>query len=73
MMPSAQTQALYAESKQRLSDRIQSNVNAVGSIARQIVRGSKSSEVRCDAIVIIRSYSFHDSFAVITGGDTKYG
>lgn len=45
MMPSALTQALYAESKQRLSDRIQSNVNAVGSIARQIVRGSKSSEV----------------------------
>lgn len=45
MMPSAQTQALYAESKQRLSDRIQSNVNAVGSIARQVVRGSKSSEV----------------------------
>ncbi|KAF8768030.1 BLOC-1-related complex subunit 7-like [Argiope bruennichi] len=35
---------LFIESKARLSDRIQVNVNNTGSIAKQIVRGSKSNE-----------------------------
>lgn len=37
---------LFTESKARLSDRIQVNVNSTGSLAKQIVRGSKTNEVR---------------------------
>lgn len=36
---------LFIESKARLSDRIQVNVNSTGSLAKQIVRSSKSNEV----------------------------
>ena len=36
---------LFADSKKRLSDRVQVNVNNVGSIVRQAQRGSKSSEM----------------------------
>ncbi|XP_054724643.1 BLOC-1-related complex subunit 7-like [Uloborus diversus] len=36
---------LFTESKARLSDRIQVNVNSTGSLAKQIVRGSKSNEI----------------------------
>lgn len=36
--------SLFVESKERLCDRIQVNVTSVGSLARQIVKGSKSSE-----------------------------
>ncbi|CAN7990359.1 unnamed protein product [Ixodes hexagonus] len=36
--------SLFVESKERLCDRIQVNVNSVGSLARQIVKGSKSNE-----------------------------
>ncbi|KAL1424154.1 hypothetical protein MTO96_003651 [Rhipicephalus appendiculatus] len=36
--------SLFVESKERLCDRIQVNVNSVGSLARQVVKGSKSSE-----------------------------
>jgi hypothetical protein len=36
---------LYAESKQKLSDRIQQNINVLGSLCREINRGSKSQEV----------------------------
>ncbi|XP_042901152.1 BLOC-1-related complex subunit 7 isoform X2 [Parasteatoda tepidariorum] len=35
---------LFSESKARLSDRIQVNVNSTGSLAKQIVKGSKSNE-----------------------------
>jgi len=35
---------LFTESKARLSDRIQVNVNSTGSLAKQIVRGSKTNE-----------------------------
>lgn len=37
---------LFTESKARLSDRIQVNVNSAGSVAKQVVRGSKSNEVK---------------------------
>ncbi|XP_077498484.1 BLOC-1 related complex subunit 7 isoform X2 [Amblyomma americanum] len=36
--------SLFVESKERLCDRIQVNVNSVGSLARQIVKGSRTSE-----------------------------
>lgn len=36
--------SLFVESRERLCDRIQVNVNSVGSLARQIVKGSRSSE-----------------------------
>ncbi|XP_035228305.1 uncharacterized protein LOC118200440, partial [Stegodyphus dumicola] len=35
---------LFTESKARLSDRIQVNVIGTGTLAKQIVRGSKSNE-----------------------------
>uniref|UniRef100_G3MS77 BLOC-1-related complex subunit 7 n=1 Tax=Amblyomma maculatum TaxID=34609 RepID=G3MS77_AMBMU len=35
---------LFVESKERLCDRIQVNVNSVGSLARQLVKGSRSGE-----------------------------
>ncbi|KAG8185068.1 hypothetical protein JTE90_017082 [Oedothorax gibbosus] len=35
---------LFIESKARLSDRIQVNVNSTGSLAKQIVKSSKSNE-----------------------------
>ena len=37
---------LFVESKHRLCDRVQVNVNNIAAIARQIQRGSKSNEVR---------------------------
>ncbi|TRY63358.1 hypothetical protein TCAL_02104 [Tigriopus californicus] len=36
---------LFAESKSRLGDRVQINVNNMGSIARQIHRGSKAPDM----------------------------
>ena len=39
----------------------QSNVNAVGSIARQVVRGSKSSEVSIpETLILPTSQEFSD-------------
>ena len=45
-MPASLSQALYAESKNRLAERLQSSIASLGSLARQVARGSKSSEVR---------------------------
>jgi len=36
---------LFQESKLRLSERVQANINSVGSLTRQIQRGSKSQEI----------------------------
>ena len=36
---------LFAESKRRLAERVQVNVNNIGSITRQIQRGSKSNDI----------------------------
>lgn len=49
-MPSQQTQALYAESKERLADRVQGSVNSAGSIARQVVRGSQAPDLLSQAM-----------------------
>ncbi|XP_014274559.1 BLOC-1-related complex subunit 7 [Halyomorpha halys] len=42
---STSAKSLFAESKFRLADRVQININNVGSLARQIQRGSKTSEI----------------------------
>ena len=36
---------LFADSKKRLGERVQVNVNNMGSIVRQVQRGSKSTEI----------------------------
>ncbi|XP_071455122.1 BLOC-1-related complex subunit 7 isoform X1 [Hetaerina americana] len=41
---STSARSLFVESKLRLSDRVQVNVNYVASVARQIQRGAKSNE-----------------------------
>ena len=40
-----QASSLYAESKNRLCERIANNIQSSGSVFRQIVKGSKSSDV----------------------------
>lgn len=42
---STSARSLFADSKMRLADRVQMNVNNITSLARQVVRGSKSSEI----------------------------
>ncbi|XP_015601004.1 BLOC-1-related complex subunit 7 [Cephus cinctus] len=42
---STSARSLFVDSKMRLADRVQVNVNNVASLARQIQRGSKSSEI----------------------------
>lgn len=37
--------SIFAESKRRLSDRVAVNVNNSASVARQIARGSKSTDI----------------------------
>ncbi|XP_011299282.1 UPF0693 protein C10orf32 homolog [Fopius arisanus] len=41
---STSARSLFVESKIRLADKVQVNVNNIASLARQIQRGSKSSE-----------------------------
>ncbi|CAA9997247.1 unnamed protein product [Nesidiocoris tenuis] len=41
---STSAKSLFADSKARLSDRVQNNVNNIASLARQIQRGSKTNE-----------------------------
>ncbi len=36
---------LFSDSKRRLSERVQINVNTIGSVTRQVERGSKSKEL----------------------------
>lgn len=42
---STSARSLFSESKLRLADRVQVNVNNIASVARQINRGSKANEV----------------------------
>lgn len=69
---------LFTESKARLSDRIQVNVNSTGSLAKQIVRGSKTNEVilcSCHKIIyFLKSVYFIDEFCFYIPGKYKdYG
>lgn len=50
----ASARSLFAESKLRLAERIQVNVNNIGSLAKQIQRGSKSNDVS-DRPAVVRS------------------
>lgn len=54
---STSAKSLFAESKFRLADRVQININNVGSLARQIQRGSKTSEV--NYIILLYLKYFH--------------
>ncbi|KAF7989928.1 hypothetical protein HCN44_008602 [Aphidius gifuensis] len=42
---STSARSLFVESKLRLADKVQVNVNNISSLSRQIQRGSKSSEI----------------------------
>lgn len=42
---SSSARLLFSDSKRRLAERVNVNVNNAASVARQIVRGSKSNEV----------------------------
>ncbi|XP_011139563.1 uncharacterized protein LOC105183267 isoform X2 [Harpegnathos saltator] len=44
---STSARSLFIESKMRLADRVQVNVNNIASLARQIQRGSRSSFNAC--------------------------
>ncbi|XP_034941511.1 BLOC-1-related complex subunit 7 [Chelonus insularis] len=46
---STSARSLFIESKMRLADKVQVNVNNIASLARQIQRGSKSSEMLMQA------------------------
>ncbi|KAK0076281.1 hypothetical protein PV325_005626 [Microctonus aethiopoides] len=46
---STSARSLFVESKIRLADKVQVNVNNIASLARQIQRGSKSSEILMNA------------------------
>lgn len=43
---STSARSLFSDSKMRLADRVQVNINNISSLARQITRGSKSNEVK---------------------------
>ncbi|KAK0180606.1 hypothetical protein PV327_002972 [Microctonus hyperodae] len=47
---STSARSLFVESKMRLADKVQVNVNNIASLARQIQRGSKSSEILMHAV-----------------------
>lgn len=49
---SSSARSLFADSKLRLADRVQVNVNNIASLTRQIQRGSKSNEV---SLIIINT------------------
>ena len=40
-----QTRLLYEESRKNLCDKISTNIQSTGSICRQILKGSKSSDI----------------------------
>ncbi|XP_063387916.1 BLOC-1-related complex subunit 7 [Cydia fagiglandana] len=42
---SSSARSLFAESKQRLAERVQVNMNNISSLTRQIQRGSRSNEL----------------------------
>ncbi|CAD7088460.1 unnamed protein product [Hermetia illucens] len=46
---SSSARHLFSDSKRRLADRVSVNVNNIGSVARQIVRSSKSTEILMQA------------------------
>lgn len=57
---SSSAKNLFSESKRRLADRVSGNVNSAASVARQIVRGSRSNEVSCDNNLSINRFQYCD-------------
>lgn len=55
---STSARSLFTESKVRLADRVQVNVNNIASVARQICRGSRCNETLGHSI---RSFCQHES------------
>ncbi|XP_071054322.1 BLOC-1-related complex subunit 7 [Onthophagus taurus] len=62
---STSARSLFADSKMRLADRVQVNVNNVASLARQISRDSKSSELLMQSArnFVIQEHAIRDSEA----------
>lgn len=61
---SSSAKNLFHDSKRRLSDRVIGNVNNAASVARQIVRGSRSNEV-CRLISLRKIKEIHFYFFFI--------
>uniref|UniRef100_A0A182MN62 BLOC-1-related complex subunit 7 n=1 Tax=Anopheles culicifacies TaxID=139723 RepID=A0A182MN62_9DIPT len=55
---SSSAKNLFSDSKRRLADRVAVNVNNASSVARQIVRGSKSNEILMQAA---KNFAYHES------------
>ncbi|XP_058799002.1 BLOC-1-related complex subunit 7 [Phymastichus coffea] len=47
---STSARSLFVESKTRLADRVQVNINNIASLTRQIQRGSKSNEILMNSV-----------------------
>ncbi|KAJ2941324.1 hypothetical protein O0L34_g3524 [Tuta absoluta] len=56
---SSSARSLFAESKQRLAERVQVNMNNISSLTRQIIRGSKSNELLTKATRDIAASETH--------------
>ncbi|XP_045480953.1 uncharacterized protein LOC123685336 [Harmonia axyridis] len=54
---SASAKTLFDDSKLRLADRVQMNLNNICSLARQITRGSKSNEILMHSA---RNFAVHE-------------
>ncbi|XP_063226796.1 BLOC-1-related complex subunit 7 isoform X1 [Bacillus rossius redtenbacheri] len=60
---STSARSLFVDSKLRLADRVQVNVNNIASVARQIQRGSKSNEILMHPIrnFALQEYAINNS------------
>ncbi|XP_073973671.1 BLOC-1 related complex subunit 7 isoform X1 [Rhodnius prolixus] len=65
---STSAKSLFAESKSRLADRVQNNVNNIASLARQVQRGSKTSEIMMSSA---RSFAGQEHVIVNTENNLK--
>ncbi|XP_037915909.1 uncharacterized protein LOC119654536 isoform X2 [Hermetia illucens] len=62
---SSSARHLFSDSKRRLADRVSVNVNNIGSVARQIVRSSKSTEKTIETYVPIFSLKVGKKYLII--------
>lgn len=59
---SSSARNLFHDSKRRLADRVVGTVNNVASVGRQIVRGSKTNDVRAIQMHLLLCYSIFIHF-----------
>ncbi|RWS23360.1 hypothetical protein B4U80_11364 [Leptotrombidium deliense] len=64
----SKTKDLYCESKTRLGERIAGNVSSCASIARQVIRGSKSSDLLSQSA---KNFASHEYFIENTENNLK--